>query len=160
MPGTAARVASFQGPPSTRASTASMPLCCAQATPATGTFPGFTEAPSVGTSIRDSVLIGPIADQPRGTQYPCAAANVVTSMSTTHLQADTYPYRPGTTRRAGKPCSVGSTAPFIPTASSASWPLSSTTESGVPEVKPSLEVHSSWSAPARGLADRMRAASD
>ena len=130
-----------------------MPLCCAHATPATDTFPAFTDAPSVGTSMRDSVLIGPIADQPRGTQYPCAAANVVTSRSTTHLHADTYPYRPGTTRRAGNPCAVGSAAPFIATATRASRP-SSTTESGVPEVNPSTDVASSWSAPRCGRASR------
>jgi hypothetical protein len=45
-----------------------MPLCWAQATPATDTFPAFSDLPSVGTSIRDSVLTGPSRDQPRGTQ--------------------------------------------------------------------------------------------
>ncbi len=51
---------------------------------------------------------------------------MVTSMSVTHLVADTYPYRPGTTIRAGKPCSTGSAVPFIATASSASRPSSTT----------------------------------
>jgi len=62
--GTAASVASFQGPLSTRTSTASMPLCCAHATPATGTFPAFTCEPAAGTSILDSVLIGACCAQP------------------------------------------------------------------------------------------------
>ncbi len=75
-------------------------------------------------------------------------------MSMTHLVADTYPYRPGTTMRAGKPCSTGSAAPFMATASSASRP-SSTTWSGVPDVNPSTDVHSSWVAPAWGRAERM-----
>src|ERR1700733_7746929 len=80
-------------------------------------------------------------------------------MSTTHLHADTYPYRPGTTSRAGNPCAVGSAAPFMATATSASRP-SSTTDSGVPEVKPSTDVHSSWSAPGCGPADRTSDARD
>ena len=56
IPGTAARVACRHCPPSTRTSTASMPLCCAHATPAIFCGPAFT-CPT-GTSIRDSVLIG------------------------------------------------------------------------------------------------------
>ena len=134
-----------------------MPLCCAQATPATGVRPGAMVELAAGTSILDSVLIGACCDQPRCTQYALAAANVVTSMSVTHLVADTYPYSPGTTIRAGKPCATGSGCPFIATASRASRP-SSTTCSGVPEVNPSTEVHSSWSAPARGRACRIRSA--
>ena len=63
-------------------------------------------------------------------------------MSVTHLVADTYPYRPGTTIRAGKPCATGSGCPFIATASSASRP-SITVATGVPEVNPSTDVHSS-----------------
>jgi hypothetical protein len=78
-------------------------------------------------------------------------------MSVTHLVADTYPYSPGTTSRAGKPCATGNGVPFIATASSASRP-SSTTCSGVPLVYPSTEVHSSWSAPASGRACRIRSA--
>ena len=80
-------------------------------------------------------------------------------MSVTHLVADTYPYRPGTTSRAGNPCSTGSAAPFMATATSASRP-SITTDSGVPEVNPSTDVHSSWSAPACGRASRSSDASD
>ena len=69
-PGTAASRASCQGPLSTFTSTAAMPLCCAQATPAMAVaWPGFNGAEPVGTSIRDSVLIGACCDQPRGTQY-------------------------------------------------------------------------------------------
>ena len=52
---------------------------------------------------------------------------------------------------------MGSAVPFIATASSASLP-SSTTSSGVPEVKPSTEVHSSWLVPPRGRACLIRAA--
>ena len=80
-------------------------------------------------------------------------------MSTTHLQADTYPYRPGTTSRAGNPCSTGSAAPFIATATSASRP-SRTTDSGVPDVNPSVDVHSSCDAPACRRASRSSEASD
>ena len=78
-------------------------------------------------------------------------------MSVIHLHADTYPYRPGTTMRTGNPCSTGSAVPFIATASIASRP-SITVCSGVPEVKPSAEVHRSWSAPARTPAWRSRLA--
>ena len=63
-------------------------------------------------------------------------------MSVTHLVADTYPYRPGTTMRAGKPCAIGSGWPFIATASRASRP-SITVCTGVPEVNPSTDVHMS-----------------
>jgi hypothetical protein len=87
--GTAASVASCHGPRSTRTSTAATPLCCAQATPATGVRPGAMVELAAGTSILDSVLIGACCDQPRCTQYALAAANVVTSMSVTHLVADT-----------------------------------------------------------------------
>ncbi len=63
-------------------------------------------------------------------------------MSVIHLQADTYPYSPGTTVRTGKPCAVGSGRPFMPTARSASLP-SIAVWTGVPEVKPSKEVQNS-----------------
>ena len=43
-----------------------MPLCWAQATPATGVRPAGTAL--FGTSIRDSVLIGARCDQPRTDQ--------------------------------------------------------------------------------------------
>src|SRR5215470_19689341 len=78
-------------------------------------------------------------------------------MLVTHLHADTYPYRPGTTSRAGNPCATGSGAPFIATATSASRP-SITTCTGVPEVNPSTDVHSSWLAPDRIPALRSRLA--
>ena len=58
MPGTSASVASFHGPWSIRTCTASMPLCCAHATPATAVRPGLSWYEPFGTSIRDSVLIG------------------------------------------------------------------------------------------------------
>jgi hypothetical protein len=51
--------------------------------------PARTVAPYFGVSIRDSVLIGACCDQPRCVQYAVNAPNVVTSMSTTHLHADT-----------------------------------------------------------------------
>ena len=75
----------------------------------------------------------------------------------THLVADTYPYSPGTTIRAGNPCSTGSGWPFMATASSASRP-SRTVCTGVPQVYPSAEVDRIWSAPARGRASRSRLA--
>src|SRR6516225_4711539 len=78
-------------------------------------------------------------------------------MSVSHLHADTYPYRPGTTIRTGNPCATGSAVPFIATASSASRP-SMTACTGTPEVNPSAEVHSSWLAPARMPAARSRLA--
>ncbi len=58
MSGTAASCASCHGPRSTLTSTAATPLCCAQATPATGVGPGRGDAPASGTSILHSVLIG------------------------------------------------------------------------------------------------------
>ena len=67
IPGTAASRAWCHGPRSTRTCTASMPLCWAQATPATCRRPAGTEPP-LGTSIRDSVLIGARCDQPRCAQ--------------------------------------------------------------------------------------------
>src|SRR6516162_8520167 len=78
-------------------------------------------------------------------------------MSASHLHADTYPYRPGTTIRTGNPCATGSGEPFIATASSASRP-SMTACTGTPEVNPSAEVHSNWLAPARRPAWRSRLA--
>src|ERR1700735_843603 len=76
-------------------------------------------------------------------------------MSVIHLQAETYPYRPGTTIRTGKPWLVGSGVPFMATASIASRP-SIVIWTGDPEVNPSAEVHSSWSAPAWIPASRSR----
>ena len=74
--------------PSIPTSTASMPRCCAHATPAIITVPALT-VPPFGVSMRDSVLIGACCDQPRCVQYASNAPNVVSCMSTTHLQADT-----------------------------------------------------------------------
>ncbi len=62
-------------------------------------WPAVTEPD--GTSIRDAVLIGPSFDQPRGTQYPSNASHVVSSIDWSHFVADTYPYSPATTSRAG-----------------------------------------------------------
>ena len=57
--------------------------------------------PLLGTSIRDSVLIGPRADQPSLVQYASALSNRVSSRSVNHFVAETNPYRPGTTSLAG-----------------------------------------------------------
>src|SRR6266545_8099181 len=83
----AARVARCQGPPSTRTSTAEMPTCWCQATPATTTGPAF--ALDCGRSMRDWVLIGPSSDQPRGVQYASNRSNRLTSSDITHLVAET-----------------------------------------------------------------------
>ena len=50
--------AGCHGPPSIRTSTRSMPVCWAQAIPATVTRPAGTDANPRGKSIRDWVLIG------------------------------------------------------------------------------------------------------
>ena len=39
--------------------------------------------------MREASLTGPCADQPRSVQYAENESNVVTSMSATHLHADT-----------------------------------------------------------------------
>ena len=62
-----ASFASYQMP-STDTSTASMPRCCAQATPAIVTWPAGTVLRRFGTSMRDSVLITACWDQPCFTQ--------------------------------------------------------------------------------------------
>ena len=77
------------GPSSTRTSTRLMPRCCAQATPATTTGPASTSLPSDGVSIRDDVLTGARAAQPRSTQYASYASNVVSSSSVSHFVAET-----------------------------------------------------------------------
>src|SRR6478736_3948572 len=87
-----ASVASRHAPPSTCTSTFEIPTCCCQATPAITVSPALSPWPRSGTSIRDCSLIGPFSDQPRSVQYACAWSNLVTSSSTTHLVADTYPY--------------------------------------------------------------------
>src|SRR5690606_37331513 len=148
-PTVAASVAGRHAPSSTRTSTAAIPVCCAQATPATVTGPDGTPAPARGVSTRDASLIGPRSDQPRVDQYATSSANVVTLSSVTHLVADTYPYRPGTTRRAGNPCAGGSGSPFMPTASRHARSGSVSTSSGVLAVHPSALVDSTMSAPSR-----------
>ncbi len=86
-------------------------------------------------------------------------------MSVIHVQADTYPYRPGTIIRTGKPWSKGRGSPFMPTASIASRP-SMTSSTGEPRVMPSTDRAASWSArpprdggrtPAQGEGARDRA---
>ena len=62
-----------------------------------------------------------------------------------HLQAETYPYKPGMTSRAGKPCWLGSGSPFMPTAIIASLPSNASARETL-EVNPSLDLHNSWSA--------------
>jgi hypothetical protein len=61
-------VAGCQLPPSTRTSTAEIPRCCDQATPATITRPAWTVDKGFGVSIRELVLIGASCFQPRRTQ--------------------------------------------------------------------------------------------
>ena len=78
-----------------------MPRFCAHATPPKVTGPAPIFWPSFGTSMRDSVLIGPRSDQPSLVQYASVLSKRVNSRSTTHLVAETKPYRPGTTSRAG-----------------------------------------------------------
>jgi len=46
-----------------------MPLCWAQATPATAVRPALISLRPFGTSMRHSVLIGARCDQPRCAQY-------------------------------------------------------------------------------------------
>jgi hypothetical protein len=67
-------VVSSQSPSSIRTWTRLIPVCCAQATPAIATFPAATRPPLRGTSMRDSVLMGPRSDQPRSVQYARASA--------------------------------------------------------------------------------------
>src|SRR5690606_6041739 len=82
-PTVSATVAARHAPSSTRTSTAAIPVCCAQATPATVTGPDGTPAPARGVSTRDASLIGPRSDQPRVDQYATSSANVVTLSSVT-----------------------------------------------------------------------------
>ena len=55
------------------------------------TSPAGTSSPEWGTSIRDAIFTGPCSAQPLPVQYASNSSNRVTSMSTTHLHADTYP---------------------------------------------------------------------
>ena len=64
---------SATAPSSTRTSTVEMPRVGAQATPATAVRPAAILPP--GRSMRDCVLTGASADQPRGTQYPSNWSN-------------------------------------------------------------------------------------
>ena len=57
--------------------------------PATVTCPAGTSSPDRGTSIRDDIFTGPSSAQPLSVQNAVISSNLVTSMSTTHLQADT-----------------------------------------------------------------------
>ena len=52
-------------------------------------FPAGTELPDRGVSIREAVLIGPRAPQPRSVQYAVTRSNRVISISVTHLVAET-----------------------------------------------------------------------
>ena len=96
--------------------------------------------------MRAIVFTGPSLDQPRGTQYASKSSQRVSRISVTHLVADTYPNRPGTTMRTGNPCWAGRGRPFIPIASIASRP-SITALTGVPQVQSSTERLTSCSAP-------------
>ena len=51
--------------------------------------PGSTSAPEIGTSMREDILTGPFSPQPRVVQYASMSSKRVTSMSTTHLHAET-----------------------------------------------------------------------
>src|SRR5215213_7268184 len=93
--------AADHGPSSTFTSTCSIPRSGAQATPATATRPALTDAPCLGTSIRDWVSTGALAAQPRGTQNAWNWSNLVSSSSVSHFVAETYPYSPGMINRAG-----------------------------------------------------------
>jgi hypothetical protein len=78
-------------PPSSCTSTASMPVCCAQATPPTRTAPAMTRWFESGTSIRDWVRTGPSSAHPLSVQKAVKSSKRLTSRSTTHLVAETYP---------------------------------------------------------------------
>ena len=81
--------ASCQAPSSARTSTRAIPVCWAQATPATVTRPAGTVPPVRGTSTRDCVFTGACSAHPRCSQYDVNPAKVVSSMSVSHLQPDT-----------------------------------------------------------------------
>lgn len=53
--------------------------------------PDETREPGRGTSIRELGLMGPWSEQPSTVQYACFAANVVTSIFTSHFVAPTNP---------------------------------------------------------------------
>src|ERR671913_2048096 len=96
-----ARWAVFQvSPPSVETSTFSIPRCGAQAIPPIGFLPEERLSPALMVSIRDWVLMGPSFDQVRWIQY-ASKFQLVSSISVSHLVAETYPYRPGMTSRTG-----------------------------------------------------------
>jgi hypothetical protein len=88
-PTAVARRAGRHGPSSICTSTASTPRPWAQATPATATRPRRSDAPDRGVSMRDCVLIGASLAHPRRTQYESKASHVVSSISVSHLVAET-----------------------------------------------------------------------
>ena len=86
-----ASFASTQSASSIFTSTASMPRVWAQATPPMATLPAGALPRPLGVSMRAIVLIGPSADQSRSTQYWSKSANVVSSISVSHLVAERKP---------------------------------------------------------------------
>ena len=52
-------------------------------------LPATMSLPAAGVSIRDCVLIGPLADQPRGIQYASKSSKVLNSISASHFVAET-----------------------------------------------------------------------
>ena len=66
-----------------------MPVCCDHADAGDRARPAAISPPPFGTSIREAIFTGPSSDQPRSVQYAEMSANRVTSMSTTHLHAET-----------------------------------------------------------------------
>src|SRR6185503_19999141 len=82
-------LAAAQSPPSMLTCRALMPRSGAHATPATGTCPALTFAPSWGTSIRDCVRIGAFWAHPGGTQNPSTWSKRVRVSFDSHFVADT-----------------------------------------------------------------------
>ena len=107
-------VARRHGPSSTCTSTPSMPRCCAQHTPATATVAG--RRPSTAAA---APRCGPWCAPAR--RWPSRAASSRPARRRTSSprsrRATWSPTRsrnsPGTTMRAGKPCSAGSGSPFM-----------------------------------------------
>ena len=81
--------ADCHAPPSRLTSTALMPVCCDHATPPTRCSPVPIVSPPPGTSMRDDIFTGACSAQPLSIQYAEMSSKRVTSMSTTHLHADT-----------------------------------------------------------------------
>ena len=93
---------SCQGSELKEISTVLTPERGAQATPAIALIPALI-LPSLGTSILEAIFMGAFLDQPRGIQYPLFPSHVQISILLIHLTAETYPYKPATTKRAGNP---------------------------------------------------------